>query len=52
MKVRVDGKQGEFVGIVYDEREVPLAAIRLEGHGMILKLYHPSKVVPIEGEDK
>lgn len=46
MRVKVDGKYGELIGLTITEREDTVAVVRMDGHGLMLTLYHPSKLSP------
>lgn len=53
MKVTVDGQTGTFVGLVCDsQRDDILVAVRMHGHGLMLRLYHPSKVYQLRSEEE
>jgi hypothetical protein len=43
---------GEFVGMLIDERGDTQAVVRCDGYGLMLKTFHPSKVVPVTAEQE
>ena len=53
IRVRVDkAVAGWFLGLLLDEHGDTVAVVRLDGAGMYLRTYHPSKVefIPCEEE--
>lgn len=41
-------KIGKFIGITYNDKNVAMAVVRFNGDGMIVRLYHPSEVLPLD----
>jgi len=52
MRVKYEGKYGEFLGVTSTEHLDNVAVVRLEGHGLMLKLIHLSKLEPADKENK
>lgn len=53
IRVKVDHdnlRNGWFLGLLLDERGDTVAVVRLDGMGMMLSAFHPSKITPIEEE--
>lgn len=53
MRIKVKdakGKEvyGRLVGLTYDDKKTCLAVVRLNGDGLIHRLYHPSVVTPVD----
>lgn len=52
MRIKYEGKYGEFLGLTSTEHDDYVAVVRLEGHGLMLKLIHPSRLVPAKKGEK
>lgn len=52
MKIKIKTKTGEvfgkLVGLTYADNGKCMAVVRLNGMGMVLSLYHPSVVTPVD----
>jgi len=43
-RVKVEDKEGKFIGLHCTDMGDTVIVVRLDGHGMLLSLFHPSKV--------